>query len=63
MKSSYDAEADALFLHLADVPTHESQEIAPGVIFDFDENGHLVRIEILDASRRLAPGPLPVAAE
>lgn len=63
MKSSYDPEADALFVHLADVPTHESREVAPGIIFDFDEGGHLVRIEVLNASRTLAPGSLPAAAE
>lgn len=58
MRTSYDPEVDALFVHLVDAPTHESQEVAPDVIFDYDENGRLVRIEVLNASRTVALGAL-----
>lgn len=63
MRTSYDPEVDALLVHLAETPTHESDEIAPGVIFDFDEDGRLVRIELLNASEKVTAEALPAAAE
>lgn len=62
MRTSYDPEIDALFVHLAETSTHESEEVAPGVIFDFDVDGRLVRIELLNASEKVAAGALPAAA-
>lgn len=63
MRASYDRQVDALFVHLAESLTFESEEVAPGVIFDFDENGRLVRIELLNASEKVAAGALATAAE
>ena len=42
-----------------------SEEISPGIILDFDADGRILAIEMLDARRRLAPGaiPPPEAAE
>ena len=36
MKLNIDEEADALHLQLVDVPVVESEEVAPGVIVDYD---------------------------
>ena len=55
MKLRIDEEADALHLELADVPVAESEEVAPGVILDFDESNQVVGIEVLYLSKRPHP--------
>ena len=55
MKLTVDEEADALHLHLVDVPVAESDEIAPGVIVDYDESNQVVGIEVLCLSKRRPP--------
>ena len=56
MKTKYDKEADALYVRFADAPVSESEEVRPGIVFDFDEEGRIVAVEILDASEHLASG-------
>lgn len=46
MKCSYYSETDTLYIDLADKPSVDSQEIVPGVVLDFDEEGRLVGIDI-----------------
>ena len=54
MKVTYDRETDTLSLILREgVRVAESDEDKPGVILDYDEEGSLVSLEILDASRRV----------
>lgn len=53
MKLQYDAKTDALYVRLADVPVAESEELRPGVVFDYDDQGHVVAIEILNVKRQL----------
>ena len=53
MKTVYDPHTDTLTIHLADAPIVESDEGKPGVILEYDDKGNLVRLEILDASRRI----------
>jgi uncharacterized protein YuzE len=53
MKLSYYRETDSLYIDLADRPSAESQQVAPGVVLDFDASGVLVGIDIDDASRKL----------
>ncbi len=54
MKATYDARTDTLSIILkADVRVAESDEDKPGVILDYDEQGDLVSLEILDASKRV----------
>ena len=54
MKVRYDRKSDTLSLVLRDnVTVVESDEDKPGVILDYDKDGNLVSLEILDASRRV----------
>lgn len=56
MKSEYDPSVDALYIRLADARVIESEELRPGFIVDLDAEGRIVGVEILDASKHVAPG-------
>lgn len=58
MKIEYDKEADALYVFFRTVDVGKSREIEEGVIVDFDNDNHIVGIEILDASKRLTVSDL-----
>ena len=53
MKVTYDQEVDILNIELSDAEIEESDEDKPGVILDYDVDGNVVSIEILDASKRM----------
>ena len=53
MKVSYDVTTDTLTVVFRDATVAESDEDKPGVILDHDSAGHLVAIEVLDASTRV----------
>lgn len=53
MKIEYCKEADALYVYFREVNIAKSKEVEEGVVIDIDEKGHIVGIEILDASKRL----------
>jgi len=48
----YTPEVDVLRIILSDAPIEESDEEKPGMIFDYDTDGNVVGLEILNASRR-----------
>jgi uncharacterized protein YuzE len=52
MRMRVDHEADAIYLNLTDRPIKDSAEIADGIVVDYDAEGRIVGIEILDASKR-----------
>jgi len=51
MKIKYDKEVDVINLQFSDAEIFETDEDKPGVIIDYDKNGNIVEIEILNASR------------
>ncbi len=52
MKIIYDAEVDALHILFRET-TVTTQELAEGIAADYDAQGRLAGIEILDAAQRL----------
>ena len=53
MKVKYDREVDILYIRLTDKKIEESDEDRPGVVIDYDADGMMVGIEIMNASRRI----------
>jgi uncharacterized protein YuzE len=52
MRLKVDPEADALYLRLDESKIVESQEVAPGVVLDFNQQNQVVGVEILHLSKR-----------
>jgi uncharacterized protein YuzE len=62
----YHADTDMLYLRLAQGISVESEEVAPGVVLDFDEANRVIGVELEDASKfinlsRLELWSLPIA--
>ena len=53
MKVIYDKETDTLSIILRAGTVAESDEAREGLILDYDKAGHLVSIELLDASEQV----------
>lgn len=62
MKLHVDQKADALYLRLDESKIIESEEVAPGVVLDYDAQNRVVGVEILNLSQR-APQFNPKALE
>ena len=52
MKITYDREVDALYIRFKET-TVTTEHLAEGIAADYDADGHLAGIEILDAVKRL----------
>lgn len=52
MKLAYDREVDAITITFRET-TVTTEEVDEGIFFDYDKEGRLAGIEILDASKRL----------
>ena len=53
MRIEYSKDVDALYIRLRQAPINDSMDVEEGVTVDLDEKGHIVGIEILDASEKL----------
>lgn len=53
MKVTYDPEVDLLRIVLRNSAIEESDEAKAGVILDYDKDGNIVGLEILEASKRI----------
>ncbi|ABD86164.1 DUF2283 domain-containing protein [Rhodopseudomonas palustris] len=58
----YQAEDNAAYIRLSSGNVLESAEVAPNVIFDYDAEGRIVGIELLDARAQLSAELLSSAA-
>ena len=67
MKFHYYPETDSHYIDLWEKVSTDSREVAPGVVLDFDAEGHLVGIDIDHASQivdlsRLEAEALPITS-
>ncbi len=55
IRTSYDPEADAMFIWFGPegVKSAGTKEVEPGVMLDFDSDGRVIGIEVLDVSERM----------
>ncbi len=51
MRITYDSEVDALYIRFIDT-TVTTQNITEGIAVDYDKNGKIAGIEVLDAIKR-----------
>lgn len=54
MKVIYDPETDTLDVIFRDGPVSESDELREGIVIDYDKEGRIVSVEVLDASRHVS---------
>lgn len=54
MKVTHDPEVDVLRILLRDAPIEQIDEDKPGVILDYDKDGNVVGLEVLEASKRIS---------
>ena len=52
MKLHVDKEGDALYLRLDESVIVESEEVAPGVVLDYNEADEVIGVELLYLSKR-----------
>ena len=53
MKLKYYPETDSLYIDLSHRTSVESREISEGVVLDYDDSGHVVGIDIDNASSKV----------
>ena len=54
MKIEYSKVTDAIYVYFKEDFVERSKEIEDGIVIDFDKNGQLVGIEVLDVSKRFS---------
>jgi uncharacterized protein YuzE len=62
MKLKYYADTDSLYIDLSEKPSAESQEVAPGIVVDFDEENNIVGLDIDHASKILNLSELEITS-
>jgi len=53
MKLNYFRDTDSLYIDLSSKPSHDSREVAPGIVIDYDDTGRIIGIDIDQASKQL----------
>jgi uncharacterized protein YuzE len=62
MKLEFDPVADAAYFEISAAEIETTKEIEPGIIADYDGDGHIVGIEVLSVSKRGLPAAMEQAA-
>ena len=57
MKITYDGDVDTLYIRFVET-TVTTKHVAEGLAADYDANGNLAGIEVLDATKSLGPDSL-----
>jgi uncharacterized protein YuzE len=52
---TYDADANAAYIRFSPEPVLESEEVSTGIVLDYDADGRIVGMEVLDARAHLSP--------
>ena len=58
----YDATVNAAYIRFSSGEVQESQEVAQDIVLDYDSEGHIVGMEVLDARKHLPAEALKEAA-
>jgi uncharacterized protein YuzE len=53
MKLNYYPDTDSLYIDLSSKASAETREISEGIVLDYDADGHLVGIDIDNASHKI----------
>ncbi|HAQ20613.1 MAG TPA: hypothetical protein DCR40_15495 [Prolixibacteraceae bacterium] len=53
MLIKYDKEVDVVYIQFSEKKVNESDEDKPGIILDYDDEGNIVGIEVLEASKKM----------
>lgn len=53
MRLNYYPDTDSLYIDLSEQPSVESREVTEGIVLDYDAAGHLVGIDIDNASQKV----------
>ncbi len=59
---TYDPDANAAYIRFSPEPVEESEEVSDGIVLDYDAEGRIVGMEVLDARTHLSPDLLDQAA-
>ena len=62
MRATYDSEANALYVRFSEAAIVETEELRPGLIVDFDKEGRIVGLEMLNARAQLPADALKSVA-
>ena len=54
MKIEYDKEVDAIYINIQCKQVHRTIEVQEGINLDMDEDGKIIGLEILDATKKYA---------
>jgi uncharacterized protein YuzE len=52
VKLEFDPQADAAYLEISDAEIETTRQLEPGIVVDYDADGHVVGIEVLSISKR-----------
>jgi uncharacterized protein YuzE len=53
MKVVYDPDKDILQIAFIETAIEETAQIAPGLVFDYDEDGNVIGLELIKASTKV----------